>query len=626
MHGETQLRIAHVTALAAVAGWMAWAHPGGWVPAVAVALVACGSELLPRGAWRELGAPAATLAAAVGAWLAADPGRGAVHAMLGTLVSALLLIPARPGVLRMVAPLAVAELAVLGLPGVAGPPAAVAAWFLAPLAVAALAADAWLEARLGARPGGRRAAWLAWAAVPALCAGALGAAALQPATAIAEAVRPAPVRRDPARAERPPPTPGERPGDRLGVEPGGPPPRDPSPAARLFMPAQPDGLVYLRLAACSRLIRDLDGGRLRWTPAPGEVELPDRPEPPAGAMIGGLVRMPGLGDAVLLPDDGDWIGLDGLWADGDGNRWRPDLGLAVRSYRVALAGGTRREPPADLALARSTARELPPAIADWPWRQIQDPAWTAMPIERAAEAIGRTLRARCAYDLDPPQVDGEPLHAFLFGPDRQRRGVCGHFAGAAAILLRQAGHPARVVAGYASAEWDGGGVLFRRLHAHAWVELLTPEGVWQRFDPTPPVAHDLVAAGADRGVEPPREDQAVPLPPSVRSQRRSVLYGALIVLLAAGTVLVVVLLRRRRRRHDPQVVFRRRGEELVELARAHGVRVVPGDTAATICAALAARTGVDLQPALAAYEAARFGGGPPPPPWPETLRRRPASG
>ncbi len=618
-----QLRLAHAGGLASIAGWLAWAHPGGALPAAVVAFIAIAGELLPRGAWRELGSPVLTLAAATAAWAASGGERGAIHALLGTLVTAMLLIPARPGVLRMLAPLAVVELVVLGLPGsVGGPSPWHAALVLAPLACIALAVDAWLEARIGARAATRPATgtWLRWALVPALAAGALGAGAFAPAERIAAAMRPSPMHADPRLPSAPRISAGQPPGEHVGLDPGGPPPKDPTPAARLFLPSDPHGLVYLRLAACSSLQRDLDSGRLRWLPASGEIELSDRPPPP-GVQLADLVRLSGFGDTVLLPDDGDWTALTGVWADGDGNRWRPELGEALRSYQVALDGPSRREPESERALIAATCTVWPPAIADWPWSEVEDPRWAAMPTAQAAAAICARLKERCAYDLEPPSSTEEPFVTFLFGPERERRGTCEHFAGSAALLLRRAGHPARCVVGFASSEWDGSGIVFRKLHAHAWIEMLLPEGRWQRFDPTPSIAHQLLGSIDREGFDPPPPEAAVPLLPLPLQHRIGPLPIAVAV--AAGLMLAIWLLRRRSRRApDVQAVHRRRGIELVELARSLGVRVVQADTSTVICRAIAAKTGFDLSRELAAYEAARFGDGPPPPPWP---RQRPSS-
>ena len=68
MRPGDQLRVAHVTGLGAIALWLAWAHPGGWLPAVLIAVITAAGELLPRGVWRELGTPTLALGAAAASW------------------------------------------------------------------------------------------------------------------------------------------------------------------------------------------------------------------------------------------------------------------------------------------------------------------------------------------------------------------------------------------------------------------------------------------------------------------------------------------------------------------------------------------------------------------------------
>lgn len=625
-----RLRSIHLLFIAATAAWMGLAHPGGWAPALVVAVVAGAGEALPAGVWREIAAPAVVLIAGMCGWMAGDGSRGSIHALLGTLGAALVLIPARPGALRLIAALAALELVVCGLPGVTGVAPWLAVGVLVPLATAALATDAWLVAHLDARQvAGRRPSLLHWALIPAALAALLGILAFAPAESLAKALRPPSVRQpqDPRILAGPRP-PGAS-GDKVGVEPGGAPPRDPTPAARLFLPTSPNQLIYLRLAACSQLQRDITSGRWRWLPAPGEIEV--APEPfPTGMQRAQLVRLGGLGDSVLAPDDGGWTSLDSLSADGDGNRWRIDLGAAIRSYEVAMSGPPRRELEADLDRARAACREVPPGFDGLPWQRIEDPTWRSLAPEAAALRIAAVLQARCSYDLDLPKAPSDPLSTFLFAENaRDRRGICEHFAGAAALLLRRAGHPARLVAGFASAEWDGSGVLFRRLHAHAWVEVLAEDGAWKRVDPTPSVAHSLLAnLPHDDAVPPPDATQATPLAP-LRSRYPTWAWWLAGTALA-GLVAAVVAAYQRRRASSPvarrAARARRHGEELVRLATELGCRVASGDTAADICHRLSRRTGVDLSCELAAYQAARFGDGPEPPPWPVQALRSGRSG
>jgi hypothetical protein len=75
------------------------------------------------------------------------------------------------------------------------------------------------------------------------------------------------------------------------------------------------------------------------------------------------------------------------------------------------------------------------------------------------------------------------LRQFLL---QDHTGHCEYFATATALLLRQAGIPARYAIGFAMPEDPGGGhvYLVRGLHAHAWV-LAYVNGSWHDFDTTP---------------------------------------------------------------------------------------------------------------------------------------------
>ncbi|HTV79448.1 MAG TPA: DUF3488 and transglutaminase-like domain-containing protein [Steroidobacteraceae bacterium] len=87
------------------------------------------------------------------------------------------------------------------------------------------------------------------------------------------------------------------------------------------------------------------------------------------------------------------------------------------------------------------------------------------------------------YTLTPPLLDLNSVDDFLFNT---RRGFCGHFASAFAMLMRAGGVPARVVTGYQGGEWNpiGRYLLIRRADAHAWVEVWEDGRGWVRVDPT----------------------------------------------------------------------------------------------------------------------------------------------
>jgi hypothetical protein len=91
-------------------------------------------------------------------------------------------------------------------------------------------------------------------------------------------------------------------------------------------------------------------------------------------------------------------------------------------------------------------------------------------------------------------LDLNSIDDFLFNT---RRGFCGHFASAFAMLMRAGGVPARVVTGYQGGEWNpiGGYLLIRRSDAHAWVEIWEDGRGWVRVDPTAVVAPERLRRG-----------------------------------------------------------------------------------------------------------------------------------
>ena len=94
--------------------------------------------------------------------------------------------------------------------------------------------------------------------------------------------------------------------------------------------------------------------------------------------------------------------------------------------------------------------------------------------------------------MPPP---GElPLVDFLL---RTHAGYCQHFAGAAALLLRMAGVPSRMVTGFATGVRTERGFVVRDVDAHAWIEVYFEDLGWVPFDPTPPSADAAVARELD---------------------------------------------------------------------------------------------------------------------------------
>ncbi|MBI3565691.1 MAG: DUF3488 domain-containing protein [Elusimicrobia bacterium] len=111
--------------------------------------------------------------------------------------------------------------------------------------------------------------------------------------------------------------------------------------------------------------------------------------------------------------------------------------------------------------------------------------WTAGLTDPRAkiDAVTRRLRREYSYSLS-----GENrrvlLPEFLF---EVRRGNCEYFATAAAVLLRHAGVPTRLVTGFRSDDWNQWGRFYdvRQSNAHAWVEAWVPGAGWVSVDATP---------------------------------------------------------------------------------------------------------------------------------------------
>lgn len=108
------------------------------------------------------------------------------------------------------------------------------------------------------------------------------------------------------------------------------------------------------------------------------------------------------------------------------------------------------------------------------------------------------------YTLKPPVLGPNGIDDFLFS---SRAGFCAHYAGAMTFVLRAAGIPARVVAGYQGGELnpDGHYISVRQLDAHAWVEYWQPGVGWRSVDPTAAVAPSRIEQGLEQALAPDEE-------------------------------------------------------------------------------------------------------------------------
>ncbi|MEP6885013.1 MAG: DUF3488 and transglutaminase-like domain-containing protein [Gammaproteobacteria bacterium] len=100
------------------------------------------------------------------------------------------------------------------------------------------------------------------------------------------------------------------------------------------------------------------------------------------------------------------------------------------------------------------------------------------------------------YTLTPPRLAADSVDAFLFDT---RRGFCGHYASAFAVLMRAAGIPAHVVTGYQGGTFNrfADYWIVRQSDAHAWVEVWMEGHGWLRIDPTSAIAPNRVEQSAE---------------------------------------------------------------------------------------------------------------------------------
>jgi transglutaminase-like putative cysteine protease len=103
-----------------------------------------------------------------------------------------------------------------------------------------------------------------------------------------------------------------------------------------------------------------------------------------------------------------------------------------------------------------------------------------------ANNIQRYLLSNFTYTLDlsgrSRDRNVDPIVWFL---EETKSGHCEYFASAMVRLCQSLGIQARTVTGFKCDNYNvsGGYFIVQQLHAHAWVEVLTPTG-WMTFDPT----------------------------------------------------------------------------------------------------------------------------------------------
>ncbi len=385
-----------------------------------------------------------------------------------------------------------------------------------------------------------------------------------------------------------------------------------------------------RMQVLDFFVQDIWGVRAWATP-----ELPQ----PAARVVQATVRVRGLRDnLVVAPGRIDAVHADGKVRQDRGEAWRltptPQQGdtyqVKARLVRATAQQLQAASPPTDGGL--STSMDLYVPAPSHSWRSVDvplfgqpaDPQVTAVldrspyaPVAALAHrlAAGATTQwevvarvhhylldgGRFHYTTNPPQAGPYPLVDFLL---RGHAGYCQYFAGAAALLLRLAGVPTRVVAGFATgARQRDGRFEVRDTDAHAWIEVYFQGYGWVAFNPTP------TAAQADI---PPQLD---PLTPATTTGGHGGHGGhggagcpgwlAAGAILAALTIAGVWVACRRTRRALTPI------EPLLEgLVRRAGGRVQPSSTLAELAVELTRLVGPNTAALAAQAERVRFASDP----------------
>jgi protein-glutamine gamma-glutamyltransferase len=192
------------------------------------------------------------------------------------------------------------------------------------------------------------------------------------------------------------------------------------------------------------------------------------------------------------------------------------------------------------------------------------------------------------YTTNVADPGPQPIVDFLL---RTHAGYCQHFAGAAALLLRLAGVPARVVSGFATGtQIDSQRYVVRDLDAHEWIEVYFQGYGWVSFNPTPAAASAHVASGVDPLL--PRQGPGTP--------SEGLAVGAALAVLASVSLPLVI----RRRRQT-----RASTEPLARIVRRAGGTIGPSTTLAEIRTLLAGRVGPRTAAIASDIERERFAAG-----------------
>lgn len=251
--------------------------------------------------------------------------------------------------------------------------------------------------------------------------------------------------------------------------------------------------------------------------------------------------------------------------------------------------------------------------------------------------VERYVRSAYSYSLDPPTSSyRSPYAAFLLD---MGKGYCQHFAGAAALLLRLNGVPARVAVGFVTGQ-EAGPQTYQVTtnNAHSWTEAYFPGFGWVPFEPTPGRFQGVPGPSAySSGFSDPFADAAAPVEESTGGEgggrggagqlpeeagfdvgtgggsSRPVPGGvwfllALLCVLVGWPIIRVLILEVPSRLGPPERRLRALGRRLVQDLQAWGLEPPASLTFDELAGLVGTRVGVDITEAVGRLQAVLYGG------------------
>jgi len=205
----------------------------------------------------------------------------------------------------------------------------------------------------------------------------------------------------------------------------------------------------------------------------------------------------------LEPNQHNWIfALD--WP----THWDLPHGVLTSDYTLVRADPVSR--PIDVTATSYTNIQYPERLSNyWRRRDVRLPPNRNPRTVQLAQSLRSThpddmeyvhaildmfSQQAFYYTLTPPKLSDDSVDEFLF---ETKRGFCGHYASAFAMLMRAAGIPARVVTGYQGGTFNrfADYWIVRQSDAHAWDEIWIDGHGWMRMDPTSVIAPSRVEHG-----------------------------------------------------------------------------------------------------------------------------------